>query len=231
MGRCFWRPDWLYQQLFAYLKMNDDQCRLCFTDLVAFGVARGRACQHCQCCGSVMTVSAFLPDAVTEKALYLTHQNDIYDVRYQQFSAAITQAIMQHHAADQTGLDFGCGTGPVIAHQLRQKGYQIVLYDAIFHKDNNALSQQYDFIYCCEVIEHFHQPAQMFTQLRSLIKPGGKLYCMTLLYQPQLDFQQWHYKNDPTHVLFYPRKSIDYIRQRFDFAQVEVAERLIVWSV
>lgn len=227
MGWGIWRFNRPWQQLFTDLM---SACRLCASPTRPFAIERGRAYQQCSHCHSVMMAEAFLPDAQTEKALYLTHNNDVDDPRYQRFVSPIIEAVSQSHSVAETGLDFGCGNGPVITTLLRQKGFQITLFDPFFHNDNSVLDAQYDFIISCEVIEHLHQPDRVFKQLRAMLKPGGKLYCMTLCYDEKIDFAGWHYKNDPTHVFFYHTDSLPLIRDRYGFAGVSHADRLIIWS-
>jgi len=171
-----------------------------------------------------------LPDSESETALYLTHQNDVNDPRYRQFVSPITEAIFSQFSIDKIGLDFGAGPGPVISKILSEKGYQTRLYDPVFYPDNSVLNQQYDFIICCEVMEHLHRPAVEFARLKTLLKSGGKLFCMTKLIDDSIDFAKWHYKNDITHVFFYHRDSLEFIRKQFAFSDLEIDNRLIVIS-
>lgn len=205
-------------------------CRLCSQPTRFFSIARNKPYEQCVSCGSVMMSEAFLPSADTEKTLYLQHNNDVTDAGYQKFVSPIIEAVLQSHSVGQTGLDFGCGTGPVITTILREKGFELKLFDPFFHNNTSALEEQYDFIVSCEVIEHFHQPDTVFRQLRALLKPGGKLYCMTLCYDEQIDFTNWHYKNDPTHVFFYHLNSLAIIRDRYTFRAYKHQNRLITWS-
>lgn len=89
------------------------------------------------------------------------------------------------------------------------------------------LKFKYNYIICCEVIEHFHFPQKEFTLLRSLLKPGGILYCMTEIYSEDIDFINWHYKNDPTHVFFYHKDALKWIQEHFRFSEVKKKNRLI----
>ena len=180
---------------------------------------------------SVQVQTADLPEADREKALYLTHENDVNDPRYQAFVSPVTNAIVAEQSPDKTGLDYGAGPGPVISHLLTQQGYSVRLFDPFFHNDISALQSQYDFIISCEVIEHFHQPAAEFDRLRQLLKAGGSLYCMTELFSEKRDFTGWHYKNDPTHVFFYHAGSLPIIAGRFGFSRWRLEGRLVVFSV
>ena len=171
-----------------------------------------------------------LLDAESEKALYLTHQNDVNDLRYQAYLSPAINAVLRDYDNTAAGLDFGAGPGPVVQHVLSGHGFQLSLYDPIFHPDVSVLDRDYDFIICTEVMEHFHDPNQAFKQLRKLLKPGGKLYCMTSLFDPHIDFMKWHYKNDPTHVFFYHQNALDYIAEQHGFSTVTVDDRLICFS-
>jgi len=67
--------------------------------------------------------------------------------------------------------------------------------------------------------------------LRALLKPGGRLYCMTDLFSETVDFANWYYKNHPSHVFFYHVDSPPLITKRFGFSSYRQSGRLIVFSV
>lgn len=186
----------------------------------------------CENCGSIVRSTDTFPDFETEKERYETHNNDVNDLRYQKFVSPITNAVQANFKPQNSiGLDFGAGTGPVITKVLNDKGYKLNLYDPFFHPDKSVLNQKYDYIVCCEVIEHFHNPFKEFELLKSLLKPSGKLYCMTDIFSKNLDFGNWYYKNDPTHVIFYTEKSLRWIQREIEFSTLEINHRLIVLSV
>jgi 2-polyprenyl-3-methyl-5-hydroxy-6-metoxy-1,4-benzoquinol methylase len=166
-----------------------------------------------------------------EKERYEEHNNDVNDSNYQQFVSPIVNRVLTDFSKTDTGLDFGSGTGPVISKMLRDAGYTLTTYDPFFDKNESALNKQYDFIVCCEVIEHFHSPTKEFALLKNLLKPKGKLYCMTDMYSEDLNFEKWYYKNDPTHVFFYSKKALEYIRKRWGFSELGIKERLIVLTI
>ncbi|HPL96740.1 MAG TPA: class I SAM-dependent methyltransferase [Smithellaceae bacterium] len=165
-----------------------------------------------------------------EKRRYEEHKNDIHDPRYQEFVGPIVSKIQERFTNKHRGLDYGAGTGPVIAKLLRDKGYSIELYDPFFWNDATVLDATYDFVVCCEVIEHFHSPAKEFKRLRSLLKPGGALYCMTDLYSEDTDFKNWYYKNDPTHVFFYKKNTLEWIKKQLGFVSFEQKDRITLFS-
>lgn len=173
---------------------------------------------------------ALWPDREAEQSRYLEHLNDVEDARFQQFVSPITQQVKQHYLAEHHGLDFGAGHAPVITHILNQLGFTIAAYDPLFFNDGALLEQQYDYICSCEVIEHFHHPAESFSLLRARLSSGGRLFCMTEIYHEGIDFHRWNYKNDPTHVFMYHRNTISYIADKYDFKKPFIEGRLIVWE-
>ena len=79
----------------------------------------------------------------------------------------------------------------------------MALYDPFFQPDRAVLSRTYDFVTCTEVVEHFYNPADRFYELDSLLRPGGWLGVMTCFQTDDARFANWHYRRDPTHVIFY----------------------------
>ncbi|MBK6265834.1 class I SAM-dependent methyltransferase [Marivirga sp. S37H4] len=205
-------------------------CRLCNNSGTVFSQSKKKLFYQCPICSGIFADSAYLPTDKTEIERYESHNNDTSDPRYRNFVSPITNAIETNFTLDHSGLDFGSGTGPVITEVLTEKGYNIKPYDPYFDNHPELLKQKYDFIACCEVIEHFHQPAKEFQQLRNLLKKGGKLFIMTDPYKEGIDFLNWYYKNDPTHVFFYKKETFHWIRDQYNFSDCTIAGRLIVFS-
>jgi hypothetical protein len=185
---------------------------------------------RCKQCGSVYKHNNSFLSQYEEKERYLLHENDVNDPDYRAFVAPVVNRVLTDFKTHQTGLDFGAGTGPVISTILSEKGYLINLYDPFFHPDTAVLNTLYDFIVCCEVIEHFHTPAIEFKRLKNLLKSGGKLYCMTHLLPGEQNFANWYYKDDPTHVIFYSEKNLKWIKNTIGFSHLEIDGRLIVFT-
>ena len=184
----------------------------------------------CDRCNGIFRSRAFYLSPAEEKKRYETHNNDVHDPRYQQFVSPITNAVLTWYAPRSTGLDFGAGTGPVITKVLRDHGYDIREYDPFFCNKSQLLAETYDYIVCCEVLEHFREPAQEFRLLRGLLKKNGRLLCMTLLYDHDIDFGAWYYKNDPTHLFFYQQATLNWIQAEFGFTSVQLDGRLICFQ-
>ena len=179
------------------------------------------------CFAICMNASNYI-SAKKEIERYQEHNNNVNDIGYQKFVSPIVSAIQTNFKKTDKGLDFGCGTGPVITKLLRDKNYTISTFDPFFDNNQKALETRYNFIACCEVIEHFHNPLKEFELLKSLLKPFGKLYCMTDVYDETIDFEKWYYKNDDTHVIFYHKKTFEWIAKQLNFSKLTIKNRLII---
>ena len=115
----------------------------------------------------------------------------------------------------------------MISALLKKKGYDIRPYDPFFCHDTALLEEKYDYIVCCEVIEHFHNPSGEFRLLKDLLNPEGCLFIMTHLYEPEIHFDTWYYRNDETHVFIYREETLRWIKEKLGFSAVEVQGRLI----
>ena len=192
------------------MTLQKHSCPLCHSGGDPFYNEQFQKCSGCQ---SVFRCPEFFVSPDKEKSRYEEHNNDVQNIGYQNFVAPIVNEILKNHAIQELWLDFWAGTGPVISHLLWQKWFHINLYDPFFHNQPELLLQKYDFIIACEVVEHFHNPKKEFQLLHSLLKPHGKLYLMTDLYSPKIDFHEWYYKNDLTHVFFYSDEAFTWIKE------------------
>lgn len=138
-----------------------------------------------------------------EHAQYRLHENHADDPGYRRFLTKLANPLLARLPEGSRGLDYGCGPGPALAAMLRDAGHEVALYDPLFQPDSAALARQYDFVTCSEVVEHFHQPAEQFDRLMALVRPGGWLAVMTCFQTDDARFAGWHYRQDPTHVVFY----------------------------
>lgn len=152
--------------------------------------------------------------AEQEKAIYQYHDNNPDDPGYRRFLSKVADPLLARLPPGSCGLDFGCGPVPVLAGMLEQEGMAMALYDPFFHPQPDALKQQYDFITCTEVLEHLYQPAAVLRQLDGLLKPGGLLAVMTCFQTDDTRFASWHYRRDPTHVVFYKEETLAAIAER-----------------
>lgn len=210
--------------------MNSEICPLCKNISSEYYKDKFRLFHLCFRCKAVFVNREHLPDKDSERSRYYEHNNNVNDVRYQNFVNPIVSEVISNFRPENTGLDFGAGTGPVISKLLRDKNFNIKQYDPFFHNDPVLLQSKYDYIICCEVMEHFHKPDYEFKLLKKLLNKNGKLYCMTSVYNQTIDFKSWNYKNDITHVIFYQKETLHYILENFGFSDMKVQNNLIVYS-
>lgn len=206
------------------------RCRLCKNPTRSFFTEKERVFLCCEGCGAIQLHSSAFLSPQKEKERYLKHHNDVKDPGYQKFVTPITRAILRDYSPAHLGLDFGCGTGPVVTRLLERRNFQIRLFDPFFYWDPKVLKLTYDYIICCEVMEHFHHPKKEFQRLSNLLKPGGRLYCKTSLFSADIDFGHWYYKNDSSHVFFYTAKSLEWIRTAFGFTRLTHHPEFLVFE-
>lgn len=202
-------------------------CPLCYWDSWEFYSEQFRKCNWCT---SIFRCSKYFISPEKEKLRYQEHNNDIENKKYQAFVSPIVDTIIQNHKPTEIWLDFWAGTGPVISHMLWKKWFSTKLYDPFFHNNPKLLENRYDFIIACEVVEHFHNPRKEFELLYNLLKPWGKLYIMTDLYSQEVDFHNWYYKNDKTHVFFYSDAAFKYIEKNWNWSSYQRQWRCIIFE-
>lgn len=182
-------------------------------------------CKNCS--GIYKHRSQYLSKSL-EKARYQEHNNDVNDIRYRKFVYPITNYVLNNFTPHHVGLDFGAGTGPVISKVLQENQYNIHQFDPFFCNQVALLKKTYNYIVTCEVIEHFHNPDIEFELLHKMLKPKGALICMTHLYNQKINFKNWYYQNDPTHVFIYTSETIKFIANYYGFTDFTINNRLII---
>ena len=185
---------------------------------------------QCSFCEGIFRPKENLLDNEREKQRYENHTNDSNDLGYQNFVSPITNSVLNEYKKDSLGLDFGCGKDSSIIKILENNSYQILKYDPYFFNNKNILQQKYDYVTCCEVIEHFYDPKKEFELLKSLLKDGGTLYLMTGIYEQKIDFSKWWYKNDLTHVFIYTKNTLEWIKNNFKFEKISIKNNFIKFN-
>ncbi len=184
----------------------------------------------CSSCHLVFLDRSQCLSAEEEKARYLTHNNDIDDPKYQKFVSDITDYVSDYIPTTALGLDFGAGTGPVIAKVLGEKKYQVNLFDPYFHNDDEVLKLNYDFIISCEVVEHFNYPEKEFRLLNGMLKDKSVLIIKTDVFLEKINFATWYYRKDPTHISFYRLQTMHWIKEHYGFKNfLNLNDRTVVF--
>ncbi len=210
--------------------MTSQTCPLCNSTSTLFCEKPKHLFYKCTNCEGIFRPNHTFLTAEEEKEHYEKHNNDVFDERYQNFVSPIVDAVLNDFTTEAKGLDFGSGTGPVIAKMLTDNGYKVQNYDLFFANDIGLLKEKYDYVSCCEVMEHFHQPYKEFELLKRLLLPKGKLYCKTEVYNNQKPFENWYYKDDFTHVFIYQTQTLEWIKSEFNFSNLIIQEKLLVFE-
>ncbi|MBN1239860.1 MAG: class I SAM-dependent methyltransferase [Gammaproteobacteria bacterium] len=171
----------------------------------------GRDYFRCRACEATFLAASQRPSRQSEYRHYLSHENEVDDAGYRRFLSKLADPLLERLERRRSrrpgerlrGLDYGCGPGPALAAMLREAGHEVAVYDPHFEPDTGPLRHTYDFVTCTETAEHFHRPADEFERLDRMLEPGGWLAIMTCFQSEDALFAGWHYRKDPTHVVFY----------------------------
>ena len=181
----------------------------------------------CSYCEAIFLDKEFYLSSNDEYKHYLTHNNDVNDPRYKKFLSNLMLPLIERIKLNSIGLDYGCGPGPALSLMLREKGYQMFNYDPFFHSKKRNLLKKYDFICCTETVEHFHNPFGEFTRFNELLNNNGTIGIMTNFHSEQDIFENWYYIKDPTHVVFYNKKTFQIIAKIFDWNSEFLGNNLV----
>ncbi len=145
-----------------------------------------------------------------------------------QLILSLVGQIEQESKAPLTGLNFGRVVTPALIDELAINGHQLYQYDPFFAPQHKVLKQQYDFICCYKVFEHFRFPNREWRLLCSLLKPGGWMAINTQLLTELTGFSKWHHKNNLTHVSFYQQATFQYLAYQAEFKLLFASNDLIL---
>jgi len=192
------------------------KCLLCNNkNLNNFKIKNKNEYFHCLLCDTIFLNPKYYIDTNEEKRRYLKHQNNYIDEGYLKFLSKIRDPMLKYVNNNDIGIDYGCGHTPVLSKMFKDCGIVVDNYDYYFYK-NIPLINHYNFLVCSEVIEHFHDPMSEFLTMKSILKEKSILAFMTSMHKKDLNFEDWWYKNDPTHVIFYSLNTFEYLANFFN---------------
>jgi len=172
-----------------------------------------------------------LPSAEDERTHYQHHENHPDDPGYRRFLSKLATPLLEKLESGLSALDYGCGPGPALAVMLEEAGHRVTLYDPFFYPNAAALDTTFDVITCTEVAEHFHRPFDAFNRLNRLLRPGAWLGIMTCFQTDDARFASWHYRRDPTHVVFYKEATLCHIAgQRGWICDIVCKDVALMWK-
>ena len=194
------------------MRSEDVPCPLCGNGASpTYFVDGQRRYACCTVCALVFVHPADRPRPLDEAMRYVEHQNHRDDPGYVAFLMRLADPVCARVPIGARGLDVGCGPTPVLSELLTASGRPTQHYDPLFHPRAEALRDTYDFATCCEVVEHAHDPAVLFSQLARLIQPGGLIAIMTQFRPVDGSFDSWWYRRDATHVCFFGEPTLRWV--------------------
>lgn len=190
---------------------------------------------HCDQCEAIFCEPDEIVEPDEEKERYEghdnNHQNEGYVKMFKDFIAEVIEPHINLEEIDDV-LEFGCGPGPVLADLLENRNLNVDLYDPYFFPEKVFKDQKYDLITSTEVFEHFSDPVKELKLLTSHLKEGSYLAVMTSFHPGPDDFEDWWYKWDPTHIVFYNQKTFNKIASAFDLEIIYTdQEKYILFKV
>ena len=194
--------------------MSEYKCPLCMgPEIVDFAADKNRKYLACSNCGLVFVPKPFQVSKERELERYKLHNNDFDDEGYRSFLERMVPIVAERVRTGGKGLDFGCGPSRVLADMLRTRGFQMSAYDPFFLNEPDVLDDRYEFVTATEVVEHLREPGVVFGTLFEIIREGGFLFLMTQLLSRDIRFEDWHYKNDVTHISFFSTQTLDWLSE------------------
>jgi len=192
------------------------KCHICSEECEEFIVKRkkgNRKYHRCCQCRYIFIDKGELLTGEKELERYEEHNNSVEDKGYRDYFKKFIEYSMGGVGKDALILDYGSGPEPVLASVMDELGYTDVdIYDKYFTHQPLDPEKKYDVITSTEVFEHIYRPMKVFKELAGRVLPGGRLIIMTAFHPDNIEeFGRWWYINDPTHIVFYNLKTMEYI--------------------
>ena len=189
-------------------------CPLCYNPSVgSFYNDSKREYLHCPMCDLVFVHPDSYLSSAEEFKRYEQHNNNPDDLRYRSFLSKLQKPVAKRLAQGSSGLDFGSGPGPLLKQMFEEQGHNMAIYDIFYAPEITVFENVYDFITSSETVEHLQQPRQELERLWRCLKPGGTLGIMTAVHYADIDFKNWYYIRDETHVIFFSPKTFKWLAQ------------------
>jgi len=184
---------------------------------------------RCNECGFIFIGEEHLLPLEDESKRYEIHNNEITDPSYRAYFKKFIDYIEDDLDKENTILDYGSGPQPVLANVMEENGYKVDIYDKFFSRETDYLNKKYDVILSTEVFEHIYNPMETLETLLSILNKNGKLILMTAI-SPSTDeeFRRWWYIQDPTHVVFYNKKTFDIISKKYNLNIIKYNHKNII---
>ena len=207
------------------------QCKICKADTHVLNDNKKELRYYrCSSCGFLYLDDEFIIGKESEKSQYDMHKNSFDSLGYvKMFEDFIEKAILPYEKNIATALEFGCGSGPVLAELLSRKGMTVDKYDLYFYPKKVYEGKKYDLITSTEVFEHLKNPIEILEMLVEHTNKNGYIVLMTK-FPPKDDkeFLAWWYRRDPTHISFFTPKSFEIMAEKVGIKVVKTIDKNIV---
>jgi len=207
------------------------QCKICKADTQVLNDNKKELRYYrCSSCGFLYLDDEFIIGKESEKSQYDMHKNSFDSLGYvKMFEDFIEKAILPYEKNIATALEFGCGSGPVLAELLSRKGMTVDKYDLYFYPKKVYEGKKYDLITSTEVFEHLKNPIEILEMLVEHTSNNGYIVLMTK-FPPKDDkeFLAWWYRRDPTHISFFTPKSFEIMAEKVGIKVVKTIDKDIV---
>lgn len=213
--------------------MLSKNCPLCFSENSNHFFRQeklSRDFYRCDFCDLVFVDRGQLVTQADEKKRYQLHDNSTRSPGYEKFLLRLVAAVDKHVDKAARGLDFGEGPYPMLRELLKENGYLNVLgFDPLFNNQDLGTLGSFQFITCCEVIEHMNKPAQQIEALVKLLNTEGLLVISTGITEKGIKFENWHYLNDETHINLFSDKTFAYLAEIYNLEILQRERDLIAF--
>jgi hypothetical protein len=169
----------------------------------------------CQNCFLIFKDQKIFLTPEAENKRYQSHCNIANDEGYINFLNKLAIPLRPFLKKEFHSLDYGCGPYSQMSKLIENEVSSSSIYDPLFFPSEQICKSQFDVVTCTEVVEHFKIPSADWTQLISTVKSEGILGVMTQFYNDSINFKDWWYKNDPTHIMFYREETLEYMAAKF----------------
>ncbi|MBU3916054.1 class I SAM-dependent methyltransferase [bacterium] len=217
---------------FRFFSQVPMHCTLCSNRKpVLWAKDHFRAYFKCPECNLVFVPDKFHLSPDKEKERYDLHNNDPEDEGYKNFLNRLILPLIPYLKKGDKGIDFGSGPTPSISILMKKRGFSVTNYDPFYSNKKDVLNQTYDFLTCVETVEHFHHPQKEWKRMIGMVKPGKWIGVMTQLLTDEIDFRDWYYNKDVTHVCFYSKATFEWLALKHGFKINYMSNSVLLFQV
>ena len=172
---------------------------------------------RCKTCNLAFVSPLSFLSSSEEVSRYDKHNNTADSPGYVKYLEEVAGYLSKIPVDSPSILDFGCYKTEVLVSILTKQGYDCKGYDPCYKIGLSNLTDRYDVLILCEVLEHLYDINKEIDLIENLLKPGtGYILIRTELYSKDKDIKKWWYTNDETHVFLPSEHTIGLIGKKLD---------------